>query len=341
MAYRALIKCNGKKHNMLRGPFWFWAGIFFQLLSATGCRPEVTSSAPARREFTGEYPISVVCTTGPVTDMLRNLGGAHLDVVGLMGPGVDPHLYTAVPADIERIDRADIVFYNGLHLEGRMAELLEQLAKKKPTEAVTDGLVSNRDPRLRKPPEFEGYYDPHVWHDPKLWSECVKHAAAALARFDPLHRDDYDQNCEKYLRQLEDADRYCHEQLATIPPGQRVLVTVHDAFNYFCQAYGLKSMPLKGVSTEEEVTIGRTDEVIKYLVQNRVKAVFVESASAPQVVQALVEPCRRQGHQVRLGPTDEDPYVLYADALGPAGSGTDNYLGMLRANVDTIVSALR
>lgn len=330
---------------MLRIEHWLIAGIVFLFLATAGCRPDadggMADDVIADGKFTGTYPISVVCTTGPVTDILRNLGGSHLDVAGMMGPGVDPHLYTAVPADIERIDRADVVFYNGLHLEGRMAELLEQLARKKLTVAVTGGLVSNKDSRLRKPPEFEGYYDPHVWHDPKLWAECVKYAAAALADFDPAHRDDYAQNCETYLLQLEEADRYCREQLSNVPPEQRVLVTVHDAFNYFCQAYGLKSMPLKGVSTEEEVTIGRTDEVIEYLVENRIKAVFVESASAPQVVQALVEPCRRQGHEVRLGPANGDPYVLYADALGPAGSGADNYLGMVRANVDTIVSALQ
>lgn len=329
---------------MLRCVRWLNGVISCLILLAAGCSFEAASKAARstpNREFAGQYPIAVVCTTGPVTDIVRNLGGEHVDVTGLMGPGVDPHLYTAVPADIERIARADIVVYNGLHLEGRMAELLEQLAEKKPAIAVTHALVEAKDPRLRKPPEFDGYYDPHVWHDPKLWAECVKYVASALADFDPKHRDEYAQNRDAYLRQLDEANRYCEQQLSSIPHEQRVLVTVHDAFNYFCQAYGLKSMPLKGVSTEEEVTIGRADEVIAYLVQNRVKAVFVESASAPQVVQALIEPCRRQGHDVRLGPTEDAPYVLYADALGPAGSGADNYLGMIRANVDTIVLALR
>lgn len=314
------------------------------ILLSAGCSFEGSGNAARStptREFAGQYPIVAVCTTGPVADMVRNLGGAHVDVIGLMGPGVDPHLYRELPADIERIARADLVVYNGLHLEGRMAEMLEQLAEQKTVIAVTHALVDAKDPRLRKPPEFDGYYDPHVWHDPKLWAECVKYVASALADFDSKHRDEYAQNRDAYLRQLDEADRYCEQQLWSIPQEQRVLVTVHDAFNYFCQAYGLKSMPLKGVSTEEEVTIGRADEVIEYLVQNRVKAVFVESASAPQVVQALIDPCRRQGHEVRLGPSEDTPFVLYADALGPVGSGADNYLGMIRANVDTIVSALR
>jgi manganese/zinc/iron transport system substrate-binding protein len=315
------------------------------VVALTGCRPEtptdLSTATTANREFSGDYPIKVVCTTGPVTDMLRNLGGEHLEVTGLMGPGVDPHLYTAVPADIERLDEADAVFYNGLHLEGRMADVFENLGDSKPTFAVTDSLAESKDPRLRKPPEFEGYYDPHVWHDPKMWADCVKYVAKVLGEFDPDHRADYDKNRDVYLKQLEEADQYCRDQLATIPEDQRVLVSVHDAFNYFCSAYDIVSMPLKGVSTEEEVTIGRMEEVVQYLVDNKIKAVFIESASKPQVVEALIDPCRRKGHAVRFGETEDEPYVLYADALGPASSGADNYLGMIKANVDTLVSALK
>jgi manganese/zinc/iron transport system substrate-binding protein len=267
--------------------------------------------------------------------MLRNLGGEHLDVTGLMGPGVDPHLYRAVPADIERLSAADMIFYNGLHLEGRMGELFEDLVDRKPTFAVTHSLVDVKDKRLRKPPEFEGYYDPHVWHDPQLWAECVKYVATTLGEFDPAHREDYNKNRDAYLQQLDEADRYCRERWATIPAEQRALVTAHDAFNYFCEAYELISMPLKGVSTEEEVTIGRMDEVVNFLVERKIKAVFVESATAPQVVRALIEPCKKAGHEVRIGGE------LYADALGPADSGADHYLGMIKANVDTIVSALK
>jgi manganese/zinc/iron transport system substrate-binding protein len=297
---------------------------------------EPQASGHASHPFSGEYPIQIVCTTGPVADMLRSLGGEHVEITALMGPGVDPHLYRAVSGDVEKLSQADMVFYNGLHLEGRMAELFEQLSRRKPTFAVTHSLVEAKDPRLRKPPEFEGYYDPHVWHDPKMWADCVKYAAKVLGEFDPPHRDDYNTNRDAYLNELDEADRYCREQLATIPSPQRALVTAHDAFNYFCQAYGLESMPLKGVSTEEEVTIGRMEEVVAFLVEHKVKAVFVESATAPQIVKALIEPCRERGHEVHI-PERE----LYADALGPAGSGADNFLGMIKANVDTIVVALK
>ncbi|MCI0334087.1 MAG: zinc ABC transporter substrate-binding protein, partial [Planctomycetes bacterium] len=191
----------------------------------TGC-----TSKPKTEKDT----IDVVCTTGPVADILRNIGGARLNVIGLMGPGVDPHLYRAVAADVERLNDADIIFYNGMHLEGRMADMFERLAERKPTFAVTQSLVDANNPKLRKPPEFEGYYDPHVWHDPKLWAECVKYVAKVLGENDPSHREVYVKNSETYLKQLEEADAYCREQLATIPPEQRALVSVHDAFNYFC-----------------------------------------------------------------------------------------------------------
>jgi manganese/zinc/iron transport system substrate-binding protein len=312
----------------------------FILLAAgltLGCARDADehSSAGTVHKFSGQYPINVVCTTGPVSDILQNLGGDHLNVVGLMGPGVDPHLYTAVPADIDRLSSADMIFYNGLHLEGRMAELFEKLSNTKPTYAVTHSLVESKDARLRKPPEFEGYYDPHVWHDPTLWKECVNYVADVLIEFDPTHKEAYAKNRDTYIAQLDEADQYARDQLSTIPSEQRVLVTAHDAFNYFCEAYELTSKPLKGVSTEDEVTIGRMEEVVAFLVERKIKAIFVESAVKPEIVRALIEPCRQKGHEVRIGGE------LYADALGPAESGADNYLGMIKANVDTIAAALK
>jgi manganese/zinc/iron transport system substrate-binding protein len=267
--------------------------------------------------------------------MLRNIGGEHVDVVGLMGPGVDPHLYRPVPSDIERLSGADAIFYNGLHLEGRMGEVFERVGRRKPTIAVTDGLVKANDPRLRKPPEFEGYFDPHVWHEPIMWADCVTYAAKKLAEFDPAHRDEYLRNAETYKQSLAELDAYCRDRLGAIPKPQRVLVTAHDAFGYFSNAYDLESMPLGGISTEEEVGIGRMDEVINFLVDRKIRAVFVESAVAPRIVEALIEPCRKRGQEVHIGGE------LYADCLGPADSNADTYTGMIKANVDTIVSALK
>jgi manganese/zinc/iron transport system substrate-binding protein len=303
-------------------------------ISFAGCADQQPATASARRTSDGKA--RVVCTTGPVADMLRHLGGKHLDVTGLMGPSVDPHLYKVLPDDMEQLEAADIIVYNGLHLEGRMVDALEQLGEHKRVIKVTHPLEQSKDNRLRKPPEFEGYYDPHVWHDPNIWADCVKYVVGALAEFDPSHGDDYRRNGDAYLKQLAEADAYCREQLALIPKEQRALVTAHDAFNYFCVAYGLESMPLKGVSTEEEVSIARMQEVVDFLVTRKVKAVFVESAVAPKLVEALVEPCAKAGHIVHI-PKKE----LYADALGTVESGADTYLGMIKANVDTIVEALK
>jgi manganese/zinc/iron transport system substrate-binding protein len=291
-------------------------------------------SAAADATFAGEYPIQVVATTGPITDLLQAVGGEYVDVTGLMGPGVDPHLYKALPADMNALGQADLIVYNGLHLEGRMADIFEKLSRKQPVIAVTDGLVTAKDARLRKPPEFEGYYDPHVWHDPVLWSECVKYVVARLQRFDAEHADDYATQAETYLQELATVDQYARERIGAIPEGQRVLVTAHDAFGYFSKAYGLESQALKGISTDEEVSIGRMDDVVEMLVAKKIPAVFVESAVAPRIVEALVEPAAKRGHTVAIGGE------LYADALGEKDSGADSYLGMFRANVDTIVGAL-
>lgn len=314
------------------------------LVAAAGCirvaeegqaRASATGGSIAESTFEGDYPIRVVATTGPITDMLRGIGGEHLDVTGLMGPGVDPHLHKALPAEVALLERADLIVYNGLHLEGRMADIFRNLAKKRPVMAVTDGLVAAKDPRLRKPAEFEGYYDPHVWHDPVLWSECVKYVRDRLQQFDTRNADDYAQNAESYLQELAAADAYARDRIATIPADRRVLVTAHDAFGYFCITYGLEAEALKGISTDEEVSIGRMDDLVELLVARKIPAVFVESAVAPRIVKALVEPCRERGHEVAV-PTR----ALYADALGGKDSGADTYIGMFRANVDTIVNAL-
>lgn len=287
------------------------------------------------KPFAGEYPIQIVCTTGQVADMLRNIGGEHVAVTALMGPGVDPHLYRESPSDIEKLSTADAIFYNGVHLEGRMADLFDKLAERRPTFAVTHALVEAKDPRLRKPPEFEGYYDPHVWHYPTLWADCTKYVTSVMCQLDPAHQDDYTRNGAAYEKELAELDQYCRERLATIPKPQRVLVTAHDAFGYFCLTYDIQSMPLGGVTTEEEVSIGRMDEVVNFLVEHKVNAIFVESAVAPRIVEALIEPCRKRGHEVHIGGE------LYADCLGPAGTPDATYIGMIKANVETIVEALK
>jgi manganese/zinc/iron transport system substrate-binding protein len=291
-----------------------------------------SSSKPS--VFGGEYPMKVVCTTGQVAEMIVRIGGGHVHVDNLMGPGVDPHLYRPIASDVRKLDSADAIFYNGMHLEGRMADLFVQMARRKATFAVTEGLQDRKDPRLREPPEFEGLYDPHVWHDVALWSDCVRDMAEALVQFDPNHAEDYKTNAAAYIKELAELDTFCRSEIAKIPEDRRVLVTAHDAFGYFGTAYGLEVHGLKGISTEEEKDVKHQEEIQAMIIERKIPAVFVESAVSHRTVQALIEPCRAAGHDLQQGGE------LYADALGPAGTPESSYTGMIRHNVRTIVEAL-
>jgi manganese/zinc/iron transport system substrate-binding protein len=305
---------------------------------AAGCTP---AESHTRHEgggpshaFKGEHPIKVVCTIGQITEMVRRIGGEHVEVEGIMGPGIDPHLYSPVASDVRKLSSADAIFYNGLHLEGRMADQFVKLARTKATFAVTEGLQERDDKRLRDPPEFEGLYDPHVWHDPLLWADCVRDVAAMLAEFDPAHADDFRKNAEAYRAELADLDQFCRDELAKIPKDRRVLVTAHDAFGYFGAAYGIEVHGLKGISTEEEKDLKHQEEILQMLVQRQIPAVFVESAVAHRTVESLIEPAQAAGLDLKNGGE------LYADALGPADSDDATYAGMIRHNVRTIAEAL-
>ncbi len=307
------------------------------LLALAGCSKAGShshSSSSSDHRFAGEYPIKVVCTTGPVAEMVSRIGGENVHVETLMGPGVDPHLYRPIASDISKLHEADVIYFNGLHLEGRMSDLFVQMARNRATFAVTEGLQLRADKRLREPPEFAGMYDPHVWHDVALWSDCVRDVAATLLKFDPTNADAYQQNLEEYLGELSDLDSYCKEEIAKIPADRRVLITAHDAFGYFGKAYGLEVFGLKGISSEEEIDLQHHETIQKMLIKRGIPAVFVESAIAPRTIEALVEPCRDAGHDLKVGGE------LYADALGPAGTDDSTYTGMIRHNVRTIVKAL-
>ena len=318
-----------------------WSALL-SLGFALGCSETSTTAnhdhshaAPSPHNFNGEYPIKVVATTGPVAELVRRVGGDHVEVEGLMGPGVDPHLYSPVASDVRKLTEADAIFYNGLHLEGRMADLFVKMARSKATYAVTEGLQSRHDKRLREPPEFAGLYDPHVWHDPMLWADCASDVAQNLSEFDPAHAADYQKNAEAYRAELKEVDQFCRDEVAKIPADRRVLVTAHDAFGYFGKTYGLEVFGLKGVSTEEEKDLKHQEEIQQMLVERKIPAVFVESAVAPRMVTSLVEPCRAQGLDLQIGGE------LYADALGSPDSDAADYGGMIRHNAKTIAEALK
>lgn len=308
-------------------------------LAIVGCGDSTASvhkSAPAsaaatpQATYEGSYPINVVCTIAMVADIAENVGREHVQVTSLMGEGVDPHLYKASPADVSQLNRADIILYSGWHLEGKLSELLERMGSRKPTVAVAEKI-----PESKILHDENGAHDPHLWFDVSLWSEAAGAVRDALIEFDPPHADDYRKNCEVYQAKLAELHNYAREQLATIPEDRRVLVTAHDAFQYFGRAYELEVRGIQGISTDSEAGVKQVKQLVDFLVDRKIKAVFVETSVADQNVKSLIEGCQARGHDIRIGGT------LFSDAMGKPGTPEGTYEGMVRHNVDTIVSALK
>jgi manganese/zinc/iron transport system substrate-binding protein len=268
-----------------------------------------------------------------VADTVRHVGGERVEVTPLMGSGVDPHLYKASEGDIIRLAEADIIFYSGLYLEGKMGNILEKMARSgKPSVAVTDGVDRSL---LRQPPEFEGHPDPHVWFDVSMWAQTIQPVAAALAQLDPASRTYYEVNGESYGQKLQELHKYCKERLATIPRPQRVLITAHDAFGYFGRAYDIEVVGLQGISTIGEYGLRDVQRIIGLIASRGLKAVFVESSVPKRSIEAVVAGCKARGHEVKIGGE------LLSDTVGEPGTPEGTYIGMVRHNVDTIVNALK
>ena len=279
-----------------------------------------------------ERPVNVVTTTGMITDIVQNVGGDRVAVTGLMGPGIDPHLYKASAGDVNSLQEADIVFYNGLHLEAQMGEVLEQMSG---INVVTVPVAEGIDPeQLLSPPEFEGNYDPHVWFNVPFWMEATRAVEEALIELDPEHAATYTANAEAYLAELEALDAYVSEQAARVPEAQRVLIMAHDAFNYFGQAYDFEVRGLQGISTAAEASTADVQELARFIAERQIPAIFVESSVPPRTIEAVQAAVQAQGFAVQIGGE------LFSDAMGSAGTPEGTYQGMVRHNIDTIVGAL-
>lgn len=298
--------------------------LYLVLVLLFGCQ------APDSQTDSGK--LRIVCTTGMIGDALQIIGGEQAEVTTLMGPGVDPHLYKATQGDLRALSAADLIFYNGLHLEGKMGEILEKVGRLKPAIALGEGLSETQ---LINSTDYPDAFDPHIWFDVARWSEAIAYAAAALTQIDTLNAALYQQRTERYRNELDHLDRYVAAQIATVPAAQRVLITAHDAFTYFGEAYGIEVRGLQGISTVSEYGLRDISELVEFIVSRRIKAVFVESSVPRKSLEAVVEGCARRGHQVQIGGT------LYSDAMGEAGTPEGTYVGMVRANVETIVGALR
>ena len=276
----------------------------------------------------GTNKLLIVCTTSIITDAVKQVVGDHAIVVGLMGPGIDPHIYQARESDVIKLTQADIVFYNGLHLEGKMASILEHLQG---STAIT---VTNSIDKKKLRRAEENIYDPHVWFDVKLWIQAVEHIRDTLMNIDQPHDADYQTNAQRYTKQLDNLDQYMHKKVKELLPSQRILVTAHDAFGYFGNAYGFKVIGLQGISTNAEPGTKDINVLVEFIVGNKIPALFSESSIPQRNIQAVQHAVKARGWGVTIGSD------LYSDALGPKGSEQETYIGMVRYNVDTIVNAL-
>jgi manganese/zinc/iron transport system substrate-binding protein len=303
-----------------------WATGVLMTLCALGW------TAGCRETRTEGERYTIVTTVGMITDIVREVAGDRAEVNGLIGEGIDPHLYKPTRTDVIALQQADIVFYNGLLLEGRMADVIAGLATRgKPVHAIAEAVLEGGMGVGRDEAQPE---DPHLWMDVRSWIGAVEVVARALAAYDPEHADEYTRNAEAYRGRLEELDAYVRKVIGTIPEGKRTLVTAHDAFGYFGRAYGIEVRGVQGLSTESEAGVRDLENLIALIVEQEIPAVFVETSVADRSVRALLEGARARGYELQLGG------VLFSDAMGPAGTYEGTYLGMLDHNATVISRSL-
>lgn len=311
-----------------------WLAILLWLSIATlpfgGCTLHGDTSGAA--DFS-DRKMKVVVTTNIVGDLVRQVGGDHVALTTLMGPGIDPHLYRASEGDVQTMATADLVLYNGLHLEGKMTDVFAQMNRQSvPTSALAEEALP--DSVLISSTEYASSYDPHVWFDVELWSRVARHVGDVLAARDTAHAAAYRQRATAYAQRLDSLDQYVATQAQRIPAKRRVLITSHDAFRYFGRAYDIDVRGLQGISTATEAGTKDVQNLADFVVERRIPALFVESSVSPRGIEAVQEAVRSRSFEVALGGT------LYGDALGDRGSPTGTYVGALRHNIDTIVKGL-
>jgi len=277
--------------------------------------------------------LKVVTTTSMITDLVKNIGGDFIEVKGLMGAGVDPHLYKASEGDVSKLFNADVIFYSGLHLEGKLVEVFEKMeAKGKKTIPLGESLDHSKliDSEL-----FASNYDPHVWFNIQFFKDFAKTITAVLAEQNPENTAVFQKNKEAYLKKLDVLENNIISIIETLPKEKRILVTAHDAFNYFGNAYGFQVVGLQGLSTATEAGVKDVQKLSKFIIDNNVKAIFIESSVPRRTIEALEAAVKSKGHEVKIGGS------LYSDALGNEGTVEGTYIGMFTYNVTTIVNALK
>lgn len=300
----------------------------FTLLFLIAC----TSENLPESDGSTEDSINVVTTTTMITDLVKEIGGEHVSVEGLMGPGIDPHGYRATPSDALSLQEADIIIYNGLDLEGQMSEVLEALESQDRTVIV---LEETYEPSQLLDSEEDELYDPHVWFDVSLWKEASSHVAKELADYDPEHAAVYLENDEVYQEKLDGIEGYIEERVSEIPEEQRYLVTAHDAFSYFGEAYGFEVIGLQGLNSQTEAGTRDISQLADLIAEQEIGAIFIETSVSTRNIEALQDAVRARDFDVEIGGE------LYSDALGSESENADTYIKMFRNNIDTIINALK
>lgn len=276
--------------------------------------------------------LTIVCTTGMIGDAVKNITQGQANVITLMGPGVDPHLYKATQGDIQSLSSADIIIYNGLHLEGKMGEIFEKLQNRKHIIVAANAIPLSQ---LISSPNFQSAHDPHLWFDVSIWAKVSNYIGDELAKLEGFDGDSILNAKEVYITKLEDLHSWVADEISTIPERKRVLITAHDAFGYFGRAYNIEVKGLQGISTLSEYGLKDVSELVHFIVDREIKAVFVESSVSDRALKAVAEGSKQRGHDVKIGGT------LYSDAMGEAGTAEGEYIGMVKFNVNTIVKALK
>ena len=277
--------------------------------------------------------LNIVTTTTMLTDLVKNIGGDSINVNGLMGSGVDPHLYKASEGDVTKLVDADIIFFNGLHLEGKLVEVFEKMGSKTKTPIALADVIDKST--LIGSEYFASNYDPHVWFNISYFKQFAIKVAAVLSEKDAKNADYYNANATAFLSKLDTLENTVKSKIETLPADKRILVTAHDAFNYFGKSYGFEVVGLQGISTATEAGVKDVQNLANFIIENKVNAIFIESSVPKRTIEALQEAVKSKGHDVQIGGT------LYSDALGSAGTIEGTYIGMFEYNVNTIVNALK
>jgi len=304
----------------------FFIGLWALCFGFLSCQTQSSSENQEKES------VKIVCTTGMLADAVHNIVGEEAQVIGLMGPGVDPHLYKATQGDLKELSNADIIIYNGLHLEGKMGEIFEKLENRKRIIVAADGIKKSE---LIQSADFQGAFDPHLWFDVALWAEVVEHLGVQISTVQGFNKDAILKNTLSYSNKLKELDLWVSEEIAKIDSSKRVMITAHDAFGYFGRAYNIEVRGLQGISTLSEYGLKDVSDLVSYITDKKIQAVFVESSVSDRSLKAVVEGCEKRGHTIDIGGT------LYSDAMGQEGTAEGEYIGMVNYNVNTIVKALK